>query len=419
MNKQKVTGSLSNIRSKDEVLIDANGDIRIGCGVVKTSLQITGFTGSIWSVSGSIERTSTYQPITGNISVGDPVVLLDTRAFQDLIINISNHTGNDYTLYSKQINNSRIDTQVTGADNFYVDNIFFTLTASHIHTEGSVHWSDDDKTLEVDTEVAGVSLQVGQEMFVRATNKTGATILNGQSVYISGAQGKRPTVYLAHNQSEFISDHTLGLATHDIANNATGYINVFGLVRDVDTSAFGNGDIVYVGDTSGSVTNIEPVSPKHAIRIGYNIYSHATEGIIFVHVEGGPELKDIHDVLAPNPTSNDVIQYNASTGLWENKKPILTGFSASYQEITSDYKLTENDYFIEAKPLNNDVEIMLPTAAGKLGKEYAIKRTVSGSFNLVIAATGSEKIDGFSSHTINDQYISMTVFSNGSKWLIV
>jgi len=38
-----------------------------------------------------------------------------------------------------------------------VESIHFSLDVSHLHQEGVIHWNDDDKTLELDTEVSGTT----------------------------------------------------------------------------------------------------------------------------------------------------------------------------------------------------------------------------------------------------------------------
>lgn len=207
-----------------------------------------------------------------------------------------------------------------------INAINFTLNPTHTHTEGGVHWDPDDKCLNVDSEQAGVALQVGQEQWIRVVNKTGSDITNGQVVYISGAQGNRPTIALADSDSLALSHNTIGLATHDIANNANGYVTTYGLARDIDASGtpvaevWAEGDVLWLSSTAGAMTNVKPVSPKHQVRIGLVTNNSATEGVVHVNVDIGTDLEGTHDVLITSIADNQALIYDNASSLWKNEK---------------------------------------------------------------------------------------------------
>ena len=88
----------------------------------------------------------------------------------------------------------------------------------------------------------------------------------------------------------------IGVVTANIADNANGYVTTFGLVRDIDTSAYTAGDVIYLSQTAGQFTATPPVSPAHAVKIGHVIVVHATEGVILVDINTGEHLEELHDV---------------------------------------------------------------------------------------------------------------------------
>jgi len=159
--------------------------------------------------------------------------------------------------------------------------------------------------LNLNTEVTDTTIQVGQEIVVRATNKTANTITNGQVVYVDGAQGHRPTIALASSSSHDLSHGTLGFATHDIAPNNTGYVTTFGLVRGLNTSALSAGDTIFLSLTSGSFVNERQPSPNHSVKLGTCLYSHSTEGIILVQITVGYDITELHDVCSTAATANN------------------------------------------------------------------------------------------------------------------
>lgn len=166
---------------------------------------------------------------------------------------------------------------------FNIDFVEFNLEYADGHQEGRLQWNMNDGTLEVGMPGGEVLLQIGQENLVRVVNKTGSKLFNGQAVYVNGAQGSRPTVALAQANAEMTAITFAGILTEDIEDNASGYISTLGLVRDVDTSAFAEGSILYVSPTvAGGLTTTRPVHPNYTIGVGACLRSNANDGIIGV-----------------------------------------------------------------------------------------------------------------------------------------
>lgn len=211
------------------------------------------------------------------------------------------------------------------------------VATNPVHSEGQFYYDDDSKTLSLNMSASGVSLQMGQEQFLRATNKTGLEVLNGQMVYIDGAQGNRPTIALASSSTHLTSDTIIGMATHNISNNQTGYITTFGIVRDLNTSAYSEGDRIWTSSEAGAVTNVQPVSPLHAVAVGFVITSSVSEGTILVRIDIGGRLNDLHDVeYVTTLEVNQVIQYNASALRWENQSNLTIEGSVSAEAFYGD-----------------------------------------------------------------------------------
>jgi len=154
--------------------------------------------------------------------------------------------------------------------------------AEPANVAGTIYWFDGQ--LNICTGVDGV---VGQPMTEQWTdlsrNDTGAPISNGQACYISGAVGSHTTAGLASNVDD-TSQKTIGLATQDIAINASGYITIHGLVHDLDTSAWAEGTTLYLGATPGSLTSTKPSGAKRVVEIGVVTVQSATVGVICVMI---------------------------------------------------------------------------------------------------------------------------------------
>ena len=157
-------------------------------------------------------------------------------------------------------------------------------------------------------------------------NRTGETIAKGSVVYISGATGNTPDITKAIATGDATSAQTLGLVKDDIANNGFGYVVVFGKESGLNTSAYNEGDQLYLSPTiAGGYTTTKPYAPDHLVYIGIVTRSHPNQGTIEVRVQNGYEMDELHDVAAKDAVDGQVLQYVASTGLWTKTSSINFG----------------------------------------------------------------------------------------------
>jgi len=206
-----------------------------------------------------------------------------------------------------------------------------------------MRWNDTDGTADLGLKGGNVTLQIGQEQVTRVVNKTGTNLLeaNYSAVRISGAQGNRIKVDLAQADNDANSADTLGLVTETINDNQEGFVTASGLVRNINTTGslqtetWLDGDVLYLsGTVAGRITNIKPTAPIHTVIMGYVIRAHATQGQIYVKVDNGYELDELHNVAITTPLNNQVLQYETATSLWKNKT-ISTGITIGTTAITS------------------------------------------------------------------------------------
>jgi hypothetical protein len=166
-------------------------------------------------------------------------------------------------------------------------------------------------------------------------NNTGATLTKGTVIYISGATGNNPVISKAIATGDATSAQTFGLCQANIANNATGYVVVMGDLIGLDTSAFTEGQQVYLsGTVAGTFTATKQYAPIHLVYIGVITRAHPTLGQIEVKIQNGYELDEIHNVSAQSPANNDIIAFNTSNSLWE-KKSISTALGFTPYNATN------------------------------------------------------------------------------------
>lgn len=225
-------------------------------------------------------------------------------------------------------------------------------TANVPTTPGTLSWNDSDGTADLKLKGGNVTLQLGQEQVVRVVNKTGATLneadfraVRVRSVAEGGAQGQRLAVMLAQADSDADSATTIGLVTESILNNEEGFITTSGNISKVDTTgakSYGgtetwvDGDVLYLSPTHpGYLTKVKPQAPDHTVIIGWVVYAHAVNGKIFVKVDNGYELDELHNVKINNPLLDDFLMYDTTLNVWKNKDLHGTkGYIPYYNDTT-------------------------------------------------------------------------------------
>jgi hypothetical protein len=86
---------------------------------------------------------------------------------------------------------------------------------------------------------------------------------------------------------------------------------------------------------------------------------------------------------------------------------------------TSNYTITGTDVVVFANAASGNVTITLPTASANAGYRFYVKR-IDGSANTCsVARSSTDTIDGQTSVSLDMQYTSLTLVSDGSAWYII
>lgn len=205
------------------------------------------------------------------------------------------------------------------------DYVQFDVTQTPTPEIGQLGWDDEDGTLQVRLKGGNVDLQIGQEEVHRAVNKSTVALAKGTVVSILGAQGNRISITRAQANTESASIHTFGFTAEAINNNNTGFVTTSGVLRGLNTTTDSEGNVLVDGDTiylsttvPGGYTKIKPIAPDHLVILGFVVRVNAGEGQIFIKVDNGYEINELHNVRAFNPIDKAVLSYNASLKVWDD-----------------------------------------------------------------------------------------------------
>lgn len=206
--------------------------------------------------------------------------------------------------------------------------------------------------------------------------KAGVAINKGQAVYVTSADGTNIIVGLASNTSEATSSKTLGLLDATVATNDFANVVQIGRLAGLNTIGATVGDPVWLGQNGNLIYGLsnKPYAPLHLVFIGVVTRVNANNGEIFINVQNGFELKEIHDVdlVSTTPTNNNILAFEGgSVNLWKNKSlgTILGGTdsqfvkgdgsldSTTYVTVSTDQSITGLKTFTETAKFDLNINL--------------------------------------------------------------
>ena len=301
-------------------------------GQVLTKASGTDYDTTWTNITGGLDyrgtwNASTNTPIlTSSVGTNGYYYVVSVSGSTDLN-GITDWVVGDWVIFNgiswQKLDQTNLVTSVNGATGAVV------ITASDLgaltnvtSTDGSVViTSPTATTRDLSVAVAASTNNV----ICQVRNVTGATLTKGTAVYITGATGQLPTVSKALATSDATSAQTLGLMTADLANNSNGNVTIIGLISNINTSAYADGEQLYLSPvTAGALTSTKPYAPNHLVYVAVVEHAHPTQGKLFVKVQNGYELDELHNVSAQTPVNGQTIVYNSATSLWQQNTVSLT-----------------------------------------------------------------------------------------------
>lgn len=243
--------------------------------------------------------------------------------------NISNFTADVRNQFSAgpniSINNGVITASLSSSFNYIDFNT--SLSSDPDFQTGRIHYgsASNSHDLEYDTDIANVTIKLGQQLVLKVRNNTASTINKGKLVKVSGSNGSSDVLYIhtASWENDAGSANTIGMVIQNISASADGYIILDGVINGINTSGFSAGDMIYLS-SSGDYTNVKPDVPYHEVRLGHVARVHAVVGSAFIRIQNGYELDELHDVYAPSPSHGDLLMKSGSNNgsQWINSKQL-------------------------------------------------------------------------------------------------
>lgn len=221
-----------------------------------------------------------------------------------------------------KVSGTNYDTAWT--DSPTVDKLTFDISAGEsLSAEGQMAWNADEET--VDIRLNGFVLHTGQHSTYHVKNKTHSTIVKGTPVMFAGTDGNSGKLLIAPWNGTGPSAYFMGICAEALTNGSEGFVVSFGKLRGIQTNGanYGetwvNGDVIYAGTTTGTLTKIPPAAPSPKIIVAAVVSAHASNGTFFIRPTLGSNIKDDEGVTITSLTQGQVLVANSAGTVLENK----------------------------------------------------------------------------------------------------
>jgi hypothetical protein len=224
------------------------------------------------------------------------------------------------------VKNSATNFDTAWTDSPTVDKLSFDVAAAEaLNAQGQMAWNADEET--VDIQLNGFIMHTGEHLLYHAKNQTLSTIAKGVPVMFDGTDGNSGKLLIKPWNGTGPSTYFMGLTAEEFINGEEGFVIAFGKIRGIQTNGgnysqtWTDGEIIYAGTTTGSLTDTAPAAPNPRIQVCAVVNAHPSNGTLFVRPVYGSNIKDDEGVTITSLTTGNILVATSggATGVFENK----------------------------------------------------------------------------------------------------
>jgi hypothetical protein len=242
----------------------------------------------------------------------------------DAVTSVNGYTGTVVLTYSdvgaaNAPTNTNI-TSMTGVTSSISSPTFihFDTTYATTLTTGQLGW-DGNNTLGIGMAGGNVVQKIGEDQYFYC--KATSTITKGQVVMFTGAVGASGVPTGAPATGITDGTYIMGIAAEAIATNGFGLIQTFGTLRNVNTSGYADGDILwYDPSVTGGLTKTKPSAPNVKVQMAAVINGGSSGGgTILIRIDPGSTLGGTDsNAQITSPANGNILTYDGTNDYWKN-----------------------------------------------------------------------------------------------------
>lgn len=199
-----------------------------------------------------------------------------------------------------------------------IDVIDWDTTYATALGAGQLGW-DGNNTLGLGMIGGNVTQHIGEDQFFYC--KATSAITKGQVVMFTGAVGASGVPTGAPATGITDGTYIMGIAAEAIANNGFGLVQSFGTLRNVNTSGYADGDILWYNPAvTGGLTSTKPSAPNVKVQMAAVINGGSSGGgTILIRINPGSTLGGTDSNAQINGVVNgQILTYDGANGYWKN-----------------------------------------------------------------------------------------------------
>lgn len=299
--------------------------------------SVNGYTGTVVltqpDIAGTVPTSRTISTGTGLTGGGD-LSANRTISFSTASVGTWAATPSSANLAAAMTDETGSGSLVFGTNptlaNPNIDVIDFDTTYATTLTAGQVGW-DGNNTLGLGMIGGNVIQHIGEDQFfyIKATS----TITKGQVIMFTGAVGASGVPTGAPATGITDGTYIMGIAAEAIATNGFGLVQTFGTLRNVNTSGYSDGDILwYNPSVTGGLTSTKPSAPNVKVQMAAVINGGSSGGgTILIRINPGSTLGGTDsNAQITSPSNGQILTYDGADTYWKNTTLTAgTGISVS------------------------------------------------------------------------------------------
>lgn len=255
------------------------------------------FNGSVWQKIDNTDAVTSVNGYTGTVVLTQTDISGTANAPTNT--NITSMTG--------------ITGGISSPDYIQFDTAYATpLTA------GQLGW-DGNNTLAIGMAGGNVTQHIGEDLYFYC--KATSAITKGEVVMFTGAVGASGVPTGAPATGITDGTYIMGIAAEAIALNGFGLVQSFGELRNVNTSGYADGDILWYNPAvTGGLTKTKPVAPNVKVQMAAVINGGSSGGgTILIRINPGSTLGGTDsNAQITSPTAAQILTYDSVDSYWKN-----------------------------------------------------------------------------------------------------